>query len=75
MNQNKEDVSPEEIKTFLHQRKQYNQFAQATMPQPFHQASLNQMDAPGQAQHQQLDVKRQTRRFDGSCRYCNKPGQ
>ena len=63
LNHNKEDASPEEIKTFLHRQKQYNQFAQATTPQPYHRASVNQTDAPRPAQHQQSNVKRQTRRF------------
>ena len=74
MNHNKEDASPEEIKTFLHRSQQYNQFAEATTTQPFHQASLNQMNAPRQAEHQQSDVKRQSRRFAGNCFYCDKPG-
>ena len=67
----KEDASPEEIKTFLHRRQQYNQFAHATTPQLFHQASMNQPDAPKQAQHQQPDVKWQTRQFDDKCFFCD----
>ena len=47
--------------------------AQGTTQQSFHQGSLNQTDAPRQAQHQKCDVKRQAKRFHRNCFYCNKP--
>ena len=59
---------------FLRRRQQFNQFAQATKPQPFYPASLYQTDGPRQAQHPQPDVKRQTWRFDGNCFYSVEPG-
>ena len=74
MNNNKEEASSKETKTFLHQRQQNHRFTQIAMPQPFHQASSNQTQATRHAtQQQQLDVKRHTRRFEGNCFFKIRP--
>ena len=74
MNNKKEDASAAEIKTFLYRRRQFIEFAQTTTTQPFHWASMNQLDAPRQAQQQEPDVKRLSKRFDSNCVYCDKTG-
>ena len=74
LNNNEQAASSEKKKAFLHRRQQYNHFAQAATPLPFHRASMNLPDAARQAQQQQPVVKRHTGRFDGNCFYCDKNG-
>ena len=73
-NKNKESVSPDEIKTILHRTQQFNQFAQATTPHLFHQASFNQSDAPRQAQQQQPDENNRSGDSTVTAFSCDKTG-
>ena len=72
---NKEDSSPEEIKTYLLRKYQYqNVIQQSTSTyQPFNQMSDNNTKKEF-TRSDQSQPKTETKRFEGKCFYCGKQG-
>ena len=72
---NKEDSSPEEIKTYLLRKYQYQNVLQqpAATYQPFNQMSDNNSKREFTLSDQS-QPKSDTKRFDGKCFYCGKEG-
>ena len=72
---NKEDSSPEEIKTYLLRKYQYQNVLQQTTStyQPFNQMSDNTTKREF-TRSDQAPPKTETKRFEGKCFYCGKQG-
>ena len=72
---NKEDSSPEEIKTYLLRKYQYQNVLQQTTStyQPFNQMSDNTTKREF-TRYDQAQPKTETKRFEGKCFYCGKQG-
>ena len=72
---NKEDSSPEEIKTYLLRKYQYQNVLQQTTStyQPFNQMSDNTTKREF-TRSDQAQPKTETKRFEGKCFYCGKQG-
>ena len=72
---NKEDSSPEEIKTYLLRKYQYQNVLQQTTStyQPFNQMSDNTTTREF-TRSDQAQPKTETKRFEGKCFYCGKQG-
>ena len=72
---NKEDSSPEEFKTYLIRKYQYQKVLQQTIStyQPFNQMSDNTTKREF-TRSDQAQPKTETKRFEGKCFYCGKQG-
>ena len=76
---NKEDASPDEIKTYLQRKYQYSQVltTQPAAVQPFNQAApshYHNKAAIDQSTHPIVDAREPKRKFEGKCFYCGKVG-